>query len=148
MVLVWSSTQPTFTCSKSTMERLKLISSDVCLSLTLNRFHIFFSCFHCWLWASKHLLGTSNLKYWKPLNGILTLSWQSPLSRNQSIYLLCKSIDWFLYDRDLLRERVKGHEMHFCHIFQVYFTGSLQANLKVVRKFYFCFSDLKRSLRK
>ena len=27
--------------------------------------------------------------------------------RNQSIDLLCKSIDWFLYDKDLLHEGVK-----------------------------------------
>ena len=32
----------------------------------------------------------------------LTLSWRRSLSyRNQSIDLLCKSMDWFLYDRDL-----------------------------------------------
>ena len=32
-----------------------------------------------------------------------------PLSyRNQSIDLLCKSMDWFLYDNDLRHERVKG----------------------------------------
>ena len=37
-----------------------------------------------------------------------TLSWQRSLSyRNQSIDLLCKSMDCFLYDRDLLHERVK-----------------------------------------
>ena len=37
----------------------------------------------------------------------LTLSWWRCLSyRNQSIYLLCKSIDWFLYDRNLRHERV------------------------------------------
>ena len=37
----------------------------------------------------------------------LTLSWRSSLSyRNQSIHLLCKSMDWFLYDRDLRHERV------------------------------------------
>ena len=38
----------------------------------------------------------------------LTLSWRRPLSyRNQSIYLLCKSMDWFLYDNGLRHERVK-----------------------------------------
>ena len=36
------------------------------------------------------------------------LSWRRPLSyRNQSIYLLRKSMDWFLYDNDLCHERVK-----------------------------------------
>ena len=38
----------------------------------------------------------------------LTLSWQRPISyRNQSIDLLCKSMDWFLYDIGLRHERVK-----------------------------------------
>ena len=30
-----------------------------------------------------------------------------PSYRNQSIGLLCKSMDWFLYDRDFRHERVK-----------------------------------------
>ena len=39
---------------------------------------------------------------------ILTLSWRRPLSyRNQSIDLLGKSMDWFLYDNGLRHERVK-----------------------------------------
>ena len=34
-----------------------------------------------------------------------TLSWRRSLSyRNQSINFLCKSFDWFLYDRDLRHE--------------------------------------------
>ena len=38
----------------------------------------------------------------------LTLSWRKPLSyRNQSSDLLCKSMDWFLYDNGLRHERVK-----------------------------------------
>ena len=37
----------------------------------------------------------------------LTLLWRTFLSyRNQSIDLLCKSMDWFLYDRDFRHERV------------------------------------------
>ena len=37
----------------------------------------------------------------------LTLSWRRPLPyRNQSIDLLCKSMDWFLYDNGLRYERV------------------------------------------
>ena len=37
----------------------------------------------------------------------LTLSWRRPLSyRNQSIDLLRKSVDWFLYDNGLRDERV------------------------------------------
>ena len=43
----------------------------------------------------------------------LTLSWQRPLSyRNQSIDLLRKSMDWFLYDKGVRQERVKSAE-HF-----------------------------------
>ena len=43
-----------------------------------------------------------------PLNPFhLTLSWRRPLSyRNQAIDLLCKSIDWFLYDNGFRHERV------------------------------------------
>ena len=38
----------------------------------------------------------------------LTLSWRRPLSyRNQTVDLLCKSMDWFLYDNGLHHERVK-----------------------------------------
>ena len=38
----------------------------------------------------------------------LTLSWRrSPSYRNQSIDLLFRSMDWFLYDKDLHHERVK-----------------------------------------
>ena len=39
---------------------------------------------------------------------MLTLLWRRPLShRNQSINLLCKSMDWFLYDNGLRHEGVK-----------------------------------------
>ena len=39
---------------------------------------------------------------------VLTISWRRSLSyRNQSIGLLWKSMDWFLYDGDLHHERVK-----------------------------------------
>ena len=45
---------------------------------------------------------------------ILTLSWQRPLSyRNQSIDLLRKSMDWFLYDNGLRHERVKSIEIKY-----------------------------------
>ena len=40
---------------------------------------------------------------------LLTLLWRTSRSyRNQSIDLLCKSIDRFLYDRDLRHDRVKN----------------------------------------
>ena len=51
----------------------------------------------------------------------LTLSWRRPISyRNQSIDLLRKSMDWFLYDIGLRHERVKkiasGWNFNgFCH---------------------------------
>ena len=39
---------------------------------------------------------------------LLTLSWRRPLSyRNQPIDLLCKSVEWFLYDNGLRHERVQ-----------------------------------------
>ena len=42
-------------------------------------------------------------------NLALTLSWQRSLSYSkQSIDLLCKSVDWFLYDIDLRYERVNA----------------------------------------
>ena len=54
-------------------------------------------------WNKKHF---SNCP--RPESAPLTLSWRKPLSyRNQSIYLLRKSMDWFLYDNGLRHERVK-----------------------------------------
>ena len=45
-----------------------------------------------------------NLLFWKPL----TLSWRRSLPyKYQFIDLACKSMDWFLYDKDLRHERVK-----------------------------------------
>ena len=42
------------------------------------------------------------------LPSCLSLSWRRPLLyRNQSIDLLCKSMDWFLYNNGLRHERVK-----------------------------------------
>ena len=42
------------------------------------------------------------------LRTLLTLSWRRSLSyKNQPIDLHCKSVDWFLYERDLRHERVK-----------------------------------------
>ena len=47
-----------------------------------------------------------------PLN--LTLSCRRPISyRNQSIDLLRKSMDWFLYDIGLRHETVKGKILEF-----------------------------------
>ena len=42
-----------------------------------------------------------------PQKILSTLSWRKSLSyRNHSIDLLCKSMDWFLYDSDHRHERV------------------------------------------
>ena len=52
--------------------------------------------------------------YWEEIcmttiTHFLTLSWGRPLSyRNQSIDLLCRSIDWFLYDNGFHHEKVKN----------------------------------------
>ena len=44
----------------------------------------------------------------------LTLSWRRLLwYRKQSIDLLCKSMDWFLYDHGLRHDRVKGFTEYF-----------------------------------
>ena len=51
------------------------------------------------------------------LHNLLTLSWQRPLSyKNQSIDLLCKSMNWFLYDNDLRHERVKSNAAYFLRV--------------------------------
>ena len=67
----------------------------------IDSFLINFPCFSPW-------------KHQKPF-GVLVfspLSWRRSLSyRNQFIDLLCKSMDWFLYDRDLLHERAKMYKM-------------------------------------
>ena len=44
------------------------------------------------------------------INSFMT---EVPSYRNQSIDLLCESMDWFLYDRDLRVERVNETVMHF-----------------------------------
>ena len=61
--------------------------------------------FQCQYSSSKTLLKCDSL-----LDFLLTSSWRRSLSyTNQSIYLLFKSMDWFLYDRDLRHEWVKLH---------------------------------------
>ena len=81
---------------------------------------------HCFLRIWSHLLKKSlieNFIFWTvPLSPgfevglefgrirFMALSWRSFLSnRNQSMDLLCQSMDWFLYDRDFRHERVKDY---------------------------------------
>ena len=61
---------------------------------------------------NKTVLKDIQISYvWRILfhkDSLLTLSWRRSLSyRNQSIDLLCKTIDWFLNDRGFCHERVK-----------------------------------------
>ena len=47
----------------------------------------------------------------------LTLSWRRPSSyRNQSIDLLHKSMDWFLYDNGFRHEKVKFWNINSCSV--------------------------------
>ena len=63
----------------------------------------------------------------------LTLSWRRPLSYwKQSIDLLCKSIDWFLYDNGLRHERVKNRlnqiSFSYRNSFNIMVWGSISLN--------------------
>ena len=59
---------------------------------------------------NPYLIRRERIENMRQLNislSLLTLSRRRPLSyRNQSIDLLCKSMDWFLYDNGLRHERV------------------------------------------
>ena len=56
----------------------------------------------------KHTSSLNTVHWRRVFKGFLTLSWRRPLShRNQSINLLLKSVDWFLYDNSLRHERVE-----------------------------------------
>ena len=64
-------------------------------------------CQHEINWIKKYSLEESFETF---TDSFLTLSRRRSISyRNQSIDLLCKSMDWFLYDIGLRRERVKTH---------------------------------------
>ena len=57
------------------------------------------------------------------VTALLTFSWRGPLSyRNQSIDMQSKSMDWFLYDNGLRRERVKGKDILTLTVFNVVYT--------------------------
>ena len=64
-------TQPLFICSKSTKE-----TPEQCqwCQFTLTRFHAFSSCFYCWLWTSKFLLGIDLTWIISPNNFVSTES--------------------------------------------------------------------------
>ena len=70
-----------------------------------------------------------------------------PLSyKNQSIDLLCKSMGWFLHDRDLSHERVKKIFLHLkwieCQGFEICFLKhDYLSNLKFISKFSQWFSS-------
>ena len=50
------------------------------------------------------------------MKSVLTLSWRrSLLSRNQSIDLQSKSMDWFLYDRDIRHKRINTLLLAYIH---------------------------------
>ena len=77
------------------------------------KLYLFFFNKQKWLYQVKKRVCWSNCQkkwYYLIFNELvisLTLSLQRLLSyRNQSIGLLCKSVDWFLYDRDFHHERV------------------------------------------
>ena len=79
------------------------------LLLTLNIFGTFCKCFYTWLWTSTCWL-LSNLLCNKDtdLNALIISRWRSLSYRNHSSDLFCKSVDWFLYDRDLCHKRIKA----------------------------------------
>ena len=63
------------------------------------------------VWESFWKMSNYNCRYKKRTRQWLTLSWRRPLPyRNQSIDLLCKSMDWFLYDIGFRHERVKDSD--------------------------------------
>ena len=60
----------------------------------------------------------------------LTLSWWwSQSCKNQSIDLLCKSMHWFLYERDLLHERVNPMLTHFMPLISFYTPNNIKKHL-------------------
>ena len=65
-----------------------------------------------------------------------TLSWRRLLSyRNQSIDLLCKSMDWFLFDKDLRHERDKlmQNTQQNSKSFLLYIHEKIYANLLQIK---------------
>ena len=72
--------------------------------------------------------------YWEceDIDG-LTLSWRRSLSyKNRSIDLLCKPMDWFLYDRDRPHEIVK--QFYFACELAIIYIHTSQLNWKLIYK--------------
>ena len=87
-----------------------------------------FSIINIWQ-DQKYASVTKNLHLaWESATELLILSWQRSLSyRNQSINLLWKSMDWFLYDKDLRHERVK--KINWSPLWLTYVKAHLQRQL-------------------
>ena len=63
-----------------------------------------------------------------------THSWWKSLSyRNQAIDLLCKSVDWLLYDRDLRHNRVKCLNLTFLRKFVWNLKGAYPKTLVLLK---------------
>ena len=96
-------------------------------SFFLYLFWVFFMVYSFFLLLSSFsslfpytLLLINSIFFFPTIFRFLTLSWRGPISyRNQSIDLLCKSMDWFLYDIDLRHERVKRLTLESSVIFQL-----------------------------
>ena len=106
------------------------ILSESKMDREVNYFHkmLNFRCLTGFFWIRK------NINSWK-----IILSWRRLLSyRNQSIDLLRKSMDWFLYDIGLCHERINGDGIWW-------FAGnSLSRNfLKAHSKVWYHFWQLK-----
>ena len=68
-----------------------------------------------------------------------SLSWQRCLSyRNQYKHLLCKSVEWFLNDSDLRRERVKVNESRYIALFV--FSGPIKKLFSIDCVYIYLFS--------
>ena len=87
------------------MESIKKISSIDCVSISITYENSIFA-------SKENADNTVSNLYNKKSQNIstsLTLSWRRSLTyRNQSINLQSKLLNWFLYDRELRHERVKG----------------------------------------
>ena len=69
--------------------------------LTLNKFHTFFYCFYCWLWASKYKLKNHWHQYYLCLLGDCKLNWLR--NRRQSWKQQAKL--WTCYTQNAQRQK-------------------------------------------